>query len=512
MSENFSTSSFWNLIQAIRENQVVAFVGSGVSSSVLGTPGWNTCIDKLIDEAQKKSGIETQRFKEFLDVLKKNKKNDPLFVAEQCRKYLQNKFPSLVRDILSAEKIENEEARKGLESFLRLPFYRIVTTNYDCLLLDVARQSAPETKTEYFTHLNNDYFAEFLRSMDSNLRRSIFYLHGHFDNPESVILTETQYQELYARKEVVELMETIFSTKSALFIGFSMADLDVMQIFRRILSQFPSIRERHFAIFAKKPTESPATSWIRKLQNNYKYGVGILYYTMENQSHAGLWKLVGAINREVHGKIEEPKGNIAILIDTDFPYERNLYEIITYINKVQSKIRYCIHHEEKVCLNKKFVAVKGDMDKSFETAKVFGKKNKEKYEGTFIITNKQEDSSYFFYDRKYIGYISTWFWSFYVGKRPSIDEFLLHCLVILTLNFYDQKFNKTMANGEKVIQQHMPDVGCLFDMTVELRKRIAVIDYPYICEGCKDRLEIAFEGKEINLNIDWLRKVMPLIE
>ena len=510
MSENFSTSSFWNLIQAIRENQVVAFVGSGVSSSVLCTPGWNTCIDKLIDEAQKNSGIETQRFKEFLDVLKKNKKDDPLFAAEQCRKYLQNKFPSLVRDILSAEQSVDEgatEARKGLESFLRLPFYRVVTTNYDNLLLDVARQSAPETKTEYFTHLDNDYFAEFLRSMDSNIRRSIFYLHGHFDKPDSVILTETQYQELYRKKEVVELMETIFSTKSALFIGFSMADLDVMQIFRRILSQFPSIRERHFAIFGKTPMESPATSWIRKLRYNYKYGVGILYYTMENQLHTGLWKLVGAINREVHGKIEKPKGNIAILIDSDFPYERNLYEIITYINKVQSKIRYCIHHEEKVCLNKEFVAVKGDMDESFETVKVFGRNNKEKYEGTFVITNKRERSNYFFFDRKYIGYISTWFWSFYVEKRPSVDELLLHCLVMLTLNFYDQKFNKP-----KIIQQHNPDIGCLFDMTVELRMRIAVIDYPYICKECKDRIEKAFEGREINLNIEWLRRTIPLIE
>jgi hypothetical protein len=479
-------------------------------------PGWDKCTEKLIEEVKKNAGVTTANFEEFFDALQNIsvKEKDHLFVAEQCRKYLRDRFPTLIKKIISLKREENKEAKKGLEVLLRLPFYRIVTTNYDNLLLDIGSQCLPETKTEYFTHKDTGYFAEFLRNSDSKIRRSIFHLHGHFDDADSVVLTEAQYQDLYSRREIIELMETIFSTKSALFIGFSMTDFDVMQIFRRIIAQFPSARERHFAILAQEPDESATDLWIRRLRYNYKYGVGILNYKKENESHKGLWKLVDALVNEVYAVIEKPKGNIAILIDSDFPHMRNLYEIVTYLNKVQSKICYYVHHEEIVNLNDHFVAVGGNvkMDKAFDSVKEFGKRHKDMYDGTFLFTNKQEIKNYLFYDRRHIGFISTSFWSKYVGNRPSIDEFLLHTLVLLTLNFYDQKYNKIMNNRNKVFQNHIPDIGCIFDMTVELENRIAIIDYPKICGNCQERLGIAFQGSEIALDLDWLRKVMFLVE
>jgi hypothetical protein len=399
-----------------------------------------------------------------------------------------------------------------LEVLLNLPFYRIVTTNYDNLLAEVGSQCWPETKTEYFTHKDTGYFAEFLRNGDSEIRRSIFHLHGHFDDIEKVVLTEAQYQDLYSRREIIELMETIFSTKSALFIGFSMTDFDVMQIFRRIIAQFPSARERHFAILSQKLEESATASWIRRLQYNYKYGIGLLYYQKENGSHMGIWKLVDALASEVNAETEKPGGHFAILIDSDFPHMRNLYEIVTHLNKVQSTICYHVHHEEKVNLNDPFEGVAAEegveLDESFDSVNEFSRIHKNKYEGTFVFTNKEENNNYLFYDRTYIGFISTSFWSNYVGKRPSIDEFLLHTLVLLTLHFYDQKHNKP----GKVLQPHNPDVGCIFDMTVSLENRIAIIDYPKICEKCHEGLRTAFQGSEIALDLDWLRKVMAIVE
>jgi hypothetical protein len=524
-------SSFWHLAQALRNNQVVAFVGAGISRAILDIPTWNECISDLLIDVKNKTGAKNPYISNLLDCLMQRveeREEDLLFAAEQCRKYLLSEFDNSMAKLFNTSTIRDQNAKNSLEVLLRLPFYRIITTNYDNLLIEVARSSQPNRDTEYFTHLDSGCFADFLRHGDTPKRRLIFHLHGHMSRPDSVILAESQYQELYTTREVTDLLEAIFASKSALFIGFSLADEDIMQIFRRIIAKFRPVREQHFALIARDPDGSTAyANWLDSLRYNYKYGLGLIYYPLEGKSHKRLWDLVGALDREVNKPREKLKGCVGIVMDEGFPYSRNLWEIITFLNEVQGEIHYeLVNTNLKVNLDEGFKGTLKKDDPSFPGAfrKVitFREANREKYDGILIFTAKRDSKNYFFFGRKWGGFVSTCYWDRYVlgseegepknkairyVKRPSIDEYLWHTTVILTVHFYDTKFHKV-----KLLVPHHPDIGCIFDFTEKLRNRLAIIEYPVLCTGCKERLEEVFAEQKLKLSADWLRRVIPLAE
>jgi hypothetical protein len=106
------TNTFWNLVQAIRSGQVVAFVGAGVSRAVKGTPTWDKAVAELIRALRRTINARSVRFKEILDALEESAAGDLLFAAEQCRKYLQEQFPDQVKSIMSVEGQEDEVAQR----------------------------------------------------------------------------------------------------------------------------------------------------------------------------------------------------------------------------------------------------------------------------------------------------------------------------------------------------------------------------------------------------------------
>jgi hypothetical protein len=541
-------SSFWHLVQALRNKQVVAFVGAGVSQAVLAIPTWNDFISGLLIKVKQKTKPMNPDFIELVDCLTQRVaegKEDLLFAAEQCRKYLLDEFDESIRERLKPKTIKDQNAKKGLEVLLGLPFYRIITTNYDNLLLDVARDSQPDKVTDYFTHMDSGYFADFLRHADSPERRLIFHLHGHMNRPESVILSESQYQKLYAAREVTDLLEAIFTSKSALFIGFGLADEDIMQNFRRILAKFRPVREQHFAIFPRDPQDSTPystwlkTTWLRTLRYNYRYGIGLIYYQREGKCHDRLWEVVGALNREVNNQEgikpekekEKPQRCLAIAMDEGFPYSRNLWEIISFLNEAQDQIKYeLVGNLLKVNLPDKFIGTLSKKDPGFRDdfrGAIDFLDNNKNFDGILVFTAKRESSQFFFCDRGWGGFVSTWFWDDYVLKskkketqskamlyfqRPSIDDYLWHTTVILTVHFYDQNIH---GKGNKMLITHKPpkpDAGCIFDFTKDLEDRLKTMEYPRLCRGCADILEEIFATQDIKLNAAWLRRVIPLAE
>jgi NAD-dependent SIR2 family protein deacetylase len=544
-------SSFWHLVQALRNKQVVAFVGAGVSQGVLGIPTWKKLISDLFEKVKPIALHTNPHFNGLVDCLMQRVaegKEDLLFAAEQCRKYLGRDFDNSIQEKINEKKtIKSQDAKKGLETFLKLPFYRIITTNYDNLLLEVARNSQPNKVTDYFTHLDTGYFADFLRHGDSPERRLIFHLHGHINRPESLILAESQYQDLYATREVTDLLEAIFTSKSALFIGFGLGDEDIMQNFRRILAKFPPVREQHFALFPRDPKDSTDyPAWLKTLRYNYRYGIGLIYYHSEGECHDCLWDVVGALNQEVNKREEgkkKPQRYLAIAMDEGFPYARNLWEIISFLNDEQDEVHYeLLSSDLHLNLPENFVGTlpknHPDFRDDFRVAKDLWEANQDKFDGVLVFTAKHESNNYFFCDRRWGGFVSTWYWDNYIlenlepekeqaqrktiryfkrPRRPSIDEYLWHTTVIMTVHFFDQKFQRARKlkkdDPNKLLEPHKPDIGCIFDRTISLRNRLAIIEYPRLCPKCAEILdEIFVDEKDIKLNTAWLRRVMPFAD
>jgi hypothetical protein len=529
MERKFRNNTYWLLAEAWHRGLIVPFIGAGVSNAIRGTPLWGECVKKLIAEIKDDANRQNSEL-EYFELLEKNA--DLLFVAEQCKKYLQKPmgkdFYNSFKTIILQQTQSNLVAQKGLELFLKMPSYRIITTNYDNLLLDTERWLDPIKKINSLTHKNCDEFPRFLRSGDNRWERTIFYLHGHLDDPDSIIFSESDYQKLYTNEKVLDLLQAIFFSKSALFIGFSLKDDDVMWTFRQLSGKFPSPYLRHFAIFPRQGKKE-AECALEALRLNYKYGVGVLYYDdvadpdTNERSHDQLWELIRSLHKDVDAPSPEKAapGRIAIILDEGFSYGEAMDKIVEYMNGIQAEIKYTILPPErvKVDLKGKFIGVdENTKEPAFTPVIEYSKAHEGKYDGFFVFTEEQEDRNYYFFNRKRFGWASAWFWKNFIAHRPTIDEYLRHVLVLLTLYFYDAKVNKYSDDGigKSFLEPHWQgDIGCLFDGTAKLQNRVAIVDYPKICPEHQTRLREAFQGKkingqEINLGPDWVRRVMPL--
>ena len=102
----------------------------------------------------------------------------------------------------------------------------IVTTNYDKLL-------EAATKNGYNVHAyTSTSFGRDVRSGNP----SIVKVHGSIDDGPKIILTRSDYARLRREgAEVLEVLQALFLTRTALFVGYSMGDPDMQLLLENVL-------------------------------------------------------------------------------------------------------------------------------------------------------------------------------------------------------------------------------------------------------------------------------------
>lgn len=537
-------STYWSLVRAIRRKEVVLFVGSGVSTNVLGLPTWDEVVQRFIDDGLIAEEIRTAPFQRALREVRDSRERDPLFTIEQCRKFLRDhEFADTLIELFETERKPRAGPLRRLKTLLELGHQRIITTNYDDLLT-VASQGPRHRVVEAITHADVEHFDEFLRKPDSAERRTILHLHGKLGGRslgpaprlrlpqesgddrreierskerwvETIVLSELQYQELYRRREIVEFMEALFSTHPALFIGFGLEDEDVMSVFRRVLSQFPASRVSHFALMARSP--SAERSWLETVRRSHRYGVGLIEFD-PGPRFGGLWDAVEQLREDVESERMVRRRSadrtlvIDLLIDHGFPHTRNLAETVALLNDLQDRVRYRIRHDVTgLRVRRGFDGTRREpRERTLRPAKEHLDAHDGEVDGVFVITDQEEARNYLFAEKGFGGFITTGYWST-LGVRPSVDEYLQHTLVLLTLHYWDHTANRRYGDGRRRVAHHEEDRGCIFDHTVVLRHRIAVVDYPRLCDGCVAALDGAFAGMPVDLDVEWVRRVLPIL-
>lgn len=164
------------------------------------------------------------------------------------------------------------------EVLVQLPIHRFVTTNYDCEIeraLSVAhpelayRYSIPESKTRPCPEAERLSFTQeaawrehqirFVLAREPGNRKMVFHCHGRFDAPESIIATESDYQRWYvseSHKSFRWTMDLLFGSNPLLFVGYGLAEYDLMQILRQQIGAVGDPKEKHarpiFALLASK--------------------------------------------------------------------------------------------------------------------------------------------------------------------------------------------------------------------------------------------------------------------
>jgi hypothetical protein len=188
---------------------VIAFIGSGPSCHA-GVPSWADLLRRIAAEVNAHEEVEHYIQKgKFLEVAQflaelRSETDIKERVAKQIKR--ATRAPSPIHELI-----------------VRLPFAGIITTNYDLLLTaaDKSRRfNLPITHKS--TGLREQLHQHF-----------ILHLHGHVNEPETIVLTRQGYDEIKLENaRVRRFLSTIFQSFVVLFIGFGFADDHVDDLLR----------------------------------------------------------------------------------------------------------------------------------------------------------------------------------------------------------------------------------------------------------------------------------------
>lgn len=259
-SEN--RKSFLNLANSIQNKQVIALVGAGVSAAC-GYPTW----DKLLDILHVKAAAPA------LTKLQK----DMLWRAEEYRSKLGEKpYRTLLSRLFAPEKQVTDELVRLL---VKLDFKHFLTTNYDDTISRAHRAVGSSQKLRVIEWSRDAEVREFITGLgDPGQAKHCVHLHGHFKSPESIVLTDSDYMERYARSPITaRKLFVILATQRVLFVGFSLEDPDLVSLLREVNATLGSEEPRHFALLPlDRGREDPT---ILRSRMRRKFGVDPVFYS-----------------------------------------------------------------------------------------------------------------------------------------------------------------------------------------------------------------------------------------
>lgn len=259
------------LLRALNLRTTVAMIGSGVSRA-FGYPSWEDFAERLVRvTAEALPG--NKRVEPLLQRLEdKTKKpaTDLMFFLGTCKEVLYEQGREDVYQGYLEKQFAQGTKTPGpclnpFEPLLKLPIGRFITTNYDCEIeqalmnthsLPAAhfdldpRKSAhqkftPGSRRHSFTQKATDQLASFALAGITGNENRVFHCHGRFDDPESVVATEADYQRWYLTKEdqasfaFQRSIEILLGSNPLLFIGYGLHDDDLLRPLRQLLAIDP---------------------------------------------------------------------------------------------------------------------------------------------------------------------------------------------------------------------------------------------------------------------------------
>lgn len=211
--------------KAINNNELVVFVGSGLSSR-FDLPTWQKLVEDIIQE------IDKEDFNVFLPVLKINAL-DPIDVLDKLR----NEHSRIKKYIKENFNIKNGDF--SLHKKLLELSGQIITTNYDNAFESASNNTI--TPSIYTSKYN-------ISEINKNHNPYIFKIHGSYSEPDNCILFKDDYEKLYSNGHAAtEKLKTIFAEKTILFLGFGFNDDDINLIFNNLDGLFDN-NNKHFIL------------------------------------------------------------------------------------------------------------------------------------------------------------------------------------------------------------------------------------------------------------------------
>lgn len=222
-----------NLFKLIRKEEVVVWAGAGMSLSA-GMPSGKELSKIIINDLTK-----AER-----DVI-----NTHLLLSDLTEEYCRLKGSSRNSLINLLQKVFISSCRKPSKchkDIARIPHFKsIITTNYDTLIED----ALGEKGQVIFSQNQIPY-------IDNKLTQT-FKVHGNLTDPDSIIITQSDYNNFFKDNLGDNTLWTIIkerlATKSILFLGYNLEDPNVSVIFDKITEALGKNRRECFLVAPNLP-------------------------------------------------------------------------------------------------------------------------------------------------------------------------------------------------------------------------------------------------------------------
>jgi tetratricopeptide (TPR) repeat protein len=338
------------IARALNTRRVIGFVGSGISRSY-NFPSWQQFAVLVVRLALNRlAGVDSQVCKVLQAYVRDSSarsanKADPrlsladrtLTVLGYCDQAMKDKLTKQEYEDFRKEVAKIFENEKGspaepslddplLAIMQRLEIRRFLTTNYDlCIESAFERAGTSVAGNTYQTASEGglaDYSTMRVRPAAQSLafgvdgpeellqfavgapghEMGVFHLHGVARHPESMIVTEGDYQLLYIRDDAWhrayrEALRLAFSANPVLFMGVGLTEADLLQPLRQFVSERAGPRPERplFALYEEPKDKRQAAEWRRYLY--MRFGLKVLYYQPNGAARMQMTRtLIQAIN------------------------------------------------------------------------------------------------------------------------------------------------------------------------------------------------------------------------
>lgn len=261
------------IIDAANEGQLVLFVGAGLSV-LAGLPSWGQLARKVLEELRDDAQLINYSGMDQLAKLDDPRKQ--LSIADQIAK-------DGGYEINFRKHLQCSSGTSEVYDYINRIGCPCVTTNYDQLLaprfVSPDGSTTPKEPTRIFDR--SQFYTHHL-----NKPGTVVHLHGSIEDRGSMIVTTREYLEHYDNPLVKEFLGELFELKTVLFIGYGLAEAEILEHILRRGNARSGALEQRFALQGFYQSQAP---FYKHIHNYYKpFGVRLIGFEMDANGHGQL--------------------------------------------------------------------------------------------------------------------------------------------------------------------------------------------------------------------------------
>jgi len=239
-----------SLIEAIKQDTLIPFVGAGISTGVKDTQNnkiFKSWTDSLLDSVQilrdENKAHQATNIESELNI----PPVDYLAIATKIHTYLSSDWNKYLNSTFDRD-FNNIDKNTLLipQEILKINNL-VITTNYDNVL-----KWSCVNKNDLIEWDKKALYGQ-VNSLKRNPdKQTIWYLHGKISNPDDIVFTKESYEETYKENSgSIEVLKSHLHTKSFIFCGFSMDDPYIKMQLQKLKDIFDTNLSKHYMIIQK---------------------------------------------------------------------------------------------------------------------------------------------------------------------------------------------------------------------------------------------------------------------